>query len=314
MARFLIRRGAQSLITLVVASIAIFGVIRLAPGDPVRAYAGFDATPAAIQTIRHQFGFDRPTVVQYLDWIGGLFRGNLGISITTHTSVWSVIRPAVTPTLMMMAGSIVVLLIVGFGIGVAAAATSSRKIDAILSGLAGLLTGAPVFWTGMLAILLFAVSVHLLPVGGYVSPATNLGDCIKSMLLPCSILGLALGGLLARFVRTAFLDALQADYVRLARAKGASNARVMTRHVTRNALIPVVTVFGVIVATLLGGSVVVETVFAWPGMGRVMMGSVSAEDYPVVQAVLLMYVTSFIVLNFLTDISYSVIDARIKQS
>lgn len=314
MARFLLRRGMQSLLTLVVASIVVFGLLRLIPGDPAVVLSGGDATPANIAATRAQFGLDQPLPVQYWLWISGIFRGDLGKSFSAQAPVTSLIAPAIPATIWLVAGGVVLAVVIALALGGGAAITRSRTLDAFLTALASVLYGAPVFWLALLFILFFGVQMKWLPVGGFVNPADNPGLGFSSLIMPWVVLGLAMGGSLSRFVRTAFLEALESDHVRLARAKGAAVARVIRKHVFRNAMVPVVTVFGVAFATLLGGAVILEAVFTWPGMGSLMVNSVNNRDYPTVQSLLLIYVTTFVVINFLTDVSYSLIDPRIRLS
>jgi peptide/nickel transport system permease protein len=169
-----------------------------------------------------------------------------------------------------------------------------------------------VFWTGLLAILLFAVALKWVPVGGFVNPLQDPATGFRSLLLPWPVLGIAMGASLSRFVRGSFIEVLESDYIRLAQAKGASPFRVLRKHVFRNAPVPVVTVLGVQIATLLGGAVIIETVFSWPGLGSLMMNAVNGRDYPTIQIVLLLYVITFIVINFLTDVGYTIIDPRMR--
>jgi peptide/nickel transport system permease protein len=320
MSRFLARRAAQALITIIASTVVIFGLLRLIPGDPATLLAGQDASPQVVTAIRQQLGLDRPIVVQYWSWLTGVLHGNLGVSFaggssgTAQGSVASVIAPAILPTAFMILGGVVLAVIVGLGLGIGAAVSRRPGVDAGVTALASVLYGAPVFWIGLLAILLFSVKLGWVPAGGFVNPFDDLGPGLRSLALPWAVLGLAMGASLSRFVRAASIEALASDHVRLATAKGASTMRIISRHVFRNAMIPVVTVFGVTFAALLGGTVVLESLFAWPGMGSLLVNSVSSRDYPTVQALLLLYVLTFVVINFLTDVSYSLIDPRIRLS
>lgn len=314
MAKFLLRRGLQSLLTLALATVAIFALLRLIPGDPAIILSGGDATPAGIEATRIRFGLDQPIPVQYWLWVAGIFRGDLGMSFSAQAPVSSLIAPTIPATMWLVIGGVILAAIVAFMLGAGAAVTRHRGLDALLTALASLLYGAPVFWLALLFILFFGVQLKWLPVGGFANPTENFGLGLSSLIMPWLVLGLAMGGSLSRFVRAAFLEALESDHVRLARAKGAPVARVVRKHVFRNAMVPIVTVFGVAFATLLGGAVVIEAVFTWPGLGSLMVNSVNNRDYPTVQAVLLIYVTTFVVINFLTDVSYSLIDPRIRLS
>nr|WP_314257356.1 ABC transporter permease [uncultured Devosia sp.] len=312
MTAFLLRRAAQGIITLVAASFIIFMAIRLIPGDPALMYAGSDATPETLAAIRERFGLNEPIWTQYLIWAGNALRGDFGTSYVARVPVLNLIGLRVMPTLLLLLGSLLVMSVLGFAIGAWAAVTRNRTLDAVLTGFAALLSGAPVFWIGLMAILLFAIQLRWLPVGGYVNPFTDPLGSLRSMIMPCVVLGIAMAGSQARFIRTAYKEVLNSDYIRLAEAKGASRSRVVWRHATRNAMVPIVTIYGLAIANLLGGAVVIETVFTWPGLGLLMINSVGVNDFPTVQVILLLYVFIFVVVNFLTDISYSIIDPRIR--
>jgi peptide/nickel transport system permease protein len=312
MGAFLLKRAVQGIVTIFAASIVIFIVIRLIPGDPAVMYAGSDATPETIAAIREEFGLTQPIHIQYLIWLREIAHGNFGTSFVAHVPVVNLIGQRVMPTLILLVGSVIVMSVLGFALGAAAAVTRKRMLDTVLTGISSFLSGAPVFWIGLLAILLFAVYLRWLPVGGYVNPFTNPVNGLKAMAMPCIVLGIAMAGTQARFIRAAYKEVLESDYIRLAEAKGASRRRIVWKHATRNAMVPIVTVFGVAIANLLGGAVVIETVFTWPGLGLLMINSVNVNDYPTVQVILLLYVAIFVVVNFLTDVSYSLIDPRIR--
>lgn len=312
MGSFLAQRALQGIFTLLVASVIIFAVIRLVPGDPAVLSAGPEASPETIEAVREQLGLNKPMVEQYFIWAGAALSGDFGKSYSASVPVTDLIALRIEPTLVLLVGAVAVMSVFGFAIGTAAAVTRSRTLDAALTGLASFLSGAPVFWIGLLSILLFAVYLGWLPVGGYVSIFKDPAAGLKTLLMPSFVLGIAMAGTQARFIRAAYKAVLNADYIRLAVAKGASRNRVIWRHATRNSMIPIVTVFGVAIANLLGGAVVIESVFTWPGIGLLLINAVNANDYPTVQAILLLFVLIFVVMNFLTDVSYSLIDPRIR--
>jgi peptide/nickel transport system permease protein len=312
MALVIWKRALQGLAAIVVASMILFGLVRLIPGDPSVIFAGSDASTETLAAVRSAYGLDKSIPEQYVAWATQIASGNLGRSFATRAPVVDYIRPTIVPTLFLLVGGVSVALVVAFTLGVTAAAAKRREIDAIVTGFAALLYGAPVFWTGLLAILLFAVALKWVPVGGFVNPLQDPAAGFKSLLLPWLVLGIAMGASLSRFVRGSFIEVLESDYIRLAQAKGASPFRVLRKHVFRNALVPIVTVLGVQIATLLGGAVIIETVFSWPGLGSLMMNAVNGRDYPTIQIVLLVYVVTFIVINFLTDVSNTMIDPRIR--
>lgn len=314
MLKVILSRTLQSLVALVLSSIAIFALLRLIPGDPATVIAGPEATPEVIEQIREERGFNEPLVLQYFLWLGRTLSGDLGDSFTARQPVGDLIAPTLLPSFLLLIGGVVLAIIVAFAIGAAASVSQNRSVDALLMSVAAFLYGAPVFWIGLLMILLFSVNLGWLPTGGYVDPSVDLGEALRSLALPWIVLGLAMGAGLSRFVRSSFLDVFQSDYIRVARSKGASPARIVVGHATRNALVPVITVFGIAFAGLLGGAVVIEQVFTWPGLGTLMLNSVNARDYPTVQAIMLIYVAVFIIVNFLTDLSYSLIDPRIRVS
>ncbi|MGO2750621.1 MAG: ABC transporter permease [Pseudoclavibacter sp.] len=314
MLKVLLSRAGQSLLALALSSIAIFALLRLIPGDPASVIAGAEASPEVIEQIREERGFNEPVVVQYFLWLGRVLQGDFGDSYTARQPVADLIMPTLMPSLLLLLGGVVIAIVVAFGIGVGASVTQNRSVDAVLMSVAAFLYGAPVFWIGLLLILVFSVTLGWLPAGGYVDPAVSLQESVRSLLLPWIVLGLAMGAGLSRFVRSAFLDVFESDYIRVARSKGASPWRILYVHATRNALVPVVTVFGIAFAGLLGGAVVIEQVFTWPGLGTLMLNSVNGRDYPTVQAIMLIYVFVFIAVNFLTDLSYSLIDPRIRVS
>ena len=313
MALLIGKRALQGLAAVVVASMILFGLLRLIPGDPAVIFAGSDANPVTLAAIRADYGLDRSIPEQYALWVRQIASGNLGRSFATRAPVVDYIKPTVVPTLFLLVGGVSVALVVAFALGVPAAVAKRREVDAMVTGFASLLYGAPVFWTGLLAILFFAVALKWVPVGGFVNPLQDPGNGLRSLILPWLVLGIAMGASLSRFVRGSFIEVLESDYIRLAQAKGASPLRVLRKHVFRNALVPVITVLGVQIATLLGGAVIIETVFSWPGLGSLMMNAVNGRDYPTIQIVLMMYVLTFIVINFLTDVSYTLIDPRIRS-
>ncbi|QSE89804.1 ABC transporter permease [Rhodococcus pseudokoreensis] len=306
------KRAGQGLLTIFAATILIFAILRLIPGDPAVSVAGPDASPATIAAVREQYGLDRPLVVQYGIWLQNLLSGDLGKSFTAQTSVFSLIEPTIVPTLWLVLGGAVLSVAIGFGLGIAAAVPRRRGIDAGVTGFASLLYGMPGFWVGLLLILVFGVSLKWLAVGGFIDPIHDPIGGVQSLILPWIVLAIGVGGSLSKFVRASYLEILEGDHIRLARSKGAGALRIVRDHVFRNALVPIVTVLGVSFAGLLGSAVVVESVFSWPGLGSLMVRSVTANDYPTVQAVLLIYVVVFVVVNFLVDLSYTLIDPRIR--
>lgn len=313
MKRFVLNRLLQAVIVIVFSSMVIFVLVRAIPGNPAIIMAGPNATPAQLAATKQLLGLNLPLPLQYLTWLKLFLTGNLGISTTTRGPVSSLIGAALLPTALLVAGSFIIALISGLGLGLIASITRHKFVDVGLNGLMSVMYGAPSFWIGLLAILFFALKLHWLPVGGFVNPFTSPIAGLKSLMLPCTVLGLSIGGVQGRFVRSALKDSLNHNYVRVARAKGVSRIRVVTVHALRNALIPIVTMYGINFAALLGGSIVIETVFSWPGMGQLVVNAVSNRDYPTMQAVIMSFIAIFAIVNLLIDISYGFIDPRVRR-
>lgn len=309
----MLSRIVQSVIVLLISSVAIFILIRSIPGNPAVIMAGANATPQQLQATKKLLGLNESVPQQYFKWIKNVFTGNFGISITTRTPVISEISHAIIPTLWLVAGSFIIAVAMGMIFGVAAAAVRSKRIEAILGGFMSFLYGAPSFWVGLLAILLFALKFHVLPASGFVNPIDSPISGIKSILLPCLVLGLSVAGIQGRIVKASLKDVLQMEYVLVARAKGASRRRSIWIHALRNALIPIATMYGINFASLLGGSVIIESVFSWSGMGELVVQAVNNRDYPTLQAILVMFILLFIIVNLLIDLSYSIIDPRVGR-
>jgi ABC-type dipeptide/oligopeptide/nickel transport system permease component len=271
------------------------------------------ATPEQLTATMKALGLDQPIHIQYVDWIVRLARGDMGISLTTKQPVAVLIGEALRPTLWLLAGAMTVALVVGFGLGTWAAATRSRWIEMALGALMSVLYGAPAVWVGLVAILVFAVRMHWLPPAGFEDPLTHPLEGVKALLLPSLVLGLSIGGIEARFVRSALGEAMAQDFARVVRAKGSSRIRVLLVHAARNGLIPVITTYALNFAYLLGGSVVIEVVFTWPGIGNLLENSITSTDYPTVQALLMIFVTTFAIVNLATDITYGLVDPRIQR-
>jgi glutathione transport system permease protein len=279
--------------------------VHLLPGDPARIMAGPDADEATINRVRTELGLDKSLPEQYLNYMGRLFRGDLGKSLRSKLPVAQEIALRFPPTLYLALASMVWSILFGVLFGAYAAMHRGKWQDytAMLVAVSGI--SMPQFWLGLLLMQLFAVHLGWLPVTGFTGK-------FKELILPSLTLGATVAAIIARFTLSSFLDVLQEEYINTARAKGLSERVVMWKHAFRNALIPVVTMVGLQFGFLLGGSVVVETVFAWPGLGRFMIESVSVRDYPVLQALLLLYSFQFVVINLLIDMLYAVINPEIR--
>lgn len=292
------------IITLLLVTLMVFVIMNLTPGDPVAFMLGPGASHAQEVQLRHLLGLDRPIWQRYLDWLWGAVRGNFGVSLRSGAPAMSTLLRRVPATAELMAGAMAVALFIGIPIGVLSAVKRDSLVDGISRVVALLGISMPSFWLALIGILVFAYYYPILPPSG-------IGG-IKHLVLPAVTLGSALAGIIMRLTRSSVLEVMQEEYVWTARAKGLREFAVLYRHTLRNAVLPVVTVVGLQVGFLLGGTVVIETVFAWPGLGFFTYQAMLQRDYPVIMASLLLYTTSFLIVNLLTDISYAIIDPRIK--
>ncbi|TWD83983.1 peptide/nickel transport system permease protein [Kribbella amoyensis] len=312
MRRYLLGRLWQSLVTLLLATIVVFLGVRALPGDPALALAGEDRDPESLRAIREQYGLDDSLLVQFWQFVSHAVRGDLGDSIRTGESVVGMLKSALPVTLELSALAILIASLIGVGAGVVAAVRRGRPAEWAANGLALLGLSVPNFWLGLMAILYLSVATGLFPASGFVpffeDPVRNL----HHLVLPAVILGTGLAAVIMRQTRSSMLDALSADYIRTAEAKGLPPRAVIGRHALRNSLIVVVTIVGLQLGALISGAVVTERIFALPGFGKLTVDAVFQRDYPVIQAVVLVTATAYIVINLLVDLLYSVIDPRIR--
>ena len=273
---------------------------------------GENASPEVQATVRQQLGLDQPLPVQYLIWVNHVVRGDFGNSYFSKLPVADLIQSAAPATAQLALASLVLALIVALPMGILSALHQGSRFNLAVTAYTGLALGVPNFWLGILLILLFTLALGWLPPGGRVDPLQNATLGLKTLILPALTLSFHMSAVFARFITTAMLDVLHEDYVRTARAKGLAERAVVVGHALRAALIPVVTVVGLQFGRLLGGTVVVESIFAWPGLGRTMIDAVGQRDYPLVQAILLLMVVVFVVINLLMDLLYGVLDPRIR--
>jgi peptide/nickel transport system permease protein len=302
----------QAVPVLILASLVIFGFIRLIPGDPALALAGQNATTEQIEALRRRFGLDLPLVAQYLTWISHAARGDLGVSYISDRPVADLIRQRIPATVQLALGSMLVMLLIGGPVGVLAAIRPRNPVMRFVGIIIAIALATPTFWLGLLFILYFSVSRHWLPASGYVSFVESPVDAVTHLLLPALTLGTYGTAVLIRFLSTSITDALQADYVRVAYAKGLRERSVVIRHALQVALPPVVTIMAIQFGQLLGGAVVTESVFGWPGLGRLILDAIGNRDYLVVQSTMLLFVTIFIALNVIADVVYALLDPRIR--
>jgi len=312
MAAYLISRLMQAASVMVVASVLLFLVLRVLPGDPAALVAGQNATPADVTAIRKQLGLNGSLKDQYLHWIGGLSHGDFGRSLRGNRPVSDRLKQAVPPTIELAVASLLVALLIGVPFGVAAGARPGSSWDYGLAMFTAIGLGIPGFYLGILALLLFAIQLSWLPASGRVSFFTDPAAAVQHLLLPAVTLGVSSAAVFARFVRSAVGSALRDDYVRTARAKGLAERRIVLAHVLPNSFIPLITVVSLQAGRLLSGAVITEQVFAWPGLGRLVVQAVLQRDYLVVQGVLVILVGIFVGVNFFADLMYGIVDPRVR--
>jgi peptide/nickel transport system permease protein len=310
--RFVVARTLKIIPTLLVISFIIFSVTRLIPGDPVAIMFGQEPDPQTESAMRHRLGLDRPVLTQYAVWIRQIFRMDWGKSIRLETPVLPMVIERYPRTLSLAAASLVIATILTLVAGSLSARRPNTWIDTgiTIGSLLGIST--PSMWFGLLLMILFSVKLGVLPTSGWISPTENFVEYLRHLVMPGLTLGLAVGAVMTRMLRSSLLEVLSQDYVALARAKGASEARVVYMHALKNALIPVVTLAAIQIGYTLGGTVIIERVFTYPGIGHLALDSLFSKDYPVIQAVLLSYAFTFILCNFAADILYGFLDPRVR--
>lgn len=304
MLKYFLKRLMGIIPILFLVSIFIFLFVHLIPGDPARIVAGQDATLEDVEMVREELGLDKPMHIQYLSFVSGIFQGDLGTSLKTNRPVFDEIAMRFMPTFWLTVWSMFWAVLAGLLIGVISATNRNKWQDYI--GMFGAISGIsmPSFWLGLLLIQLFAVQLGWLPTGGL--------ESWKSYILPSITLGAGVAAVVARFSRSSLMDILKDDYIRTGRAKGLSESKVVWGHGLKNAMIPVVTMTGLQFGFLLGGSVVIETVFSWPGLGRLLIDSVAYRDYPVIQAEMLIFALEFVLINLIVDLIYGFLNPQIR--
>ena len=309
---FLVQRAAISVVTLFVISLIVFTGVRMIPGDPARVMAGTEADAAGLEEIREKYGLGDPIPFQYLRWVSLALRGDLGESIRTRESVVKTVATKLPITIELAFLSLLVAVGIAIPAGVLAAVRRNTLWDVLTSGAALGGVSIPNFWLGIMLILFFSVRLGWLPASGFVpiweSPLGNL----QRMLMPAFVLGTALAAVLMRQTRNSMIEVLSADYIRTAYSKGLAGRIVVFRHAIRNSLIPVVTILGLQMGALMSGAVVTEQIFVVPGFGRLIVEAVFTRDYPLVQGVVLITAASYVLINLMVDVSYSLFDPRIR--
>jgi peptide/nickel transport system permease protein len=310
---YVLRRLLLAVPVLFGVSLLVFAVMHLAPGDPAAIMLGAQATREDVERLHRDLGLDRPLAVQYARWLGRVLQGDLGRSIPLGREVLPEVLTRFKATLILTGGALLVALVIGVPAGIVSATRQYSWLDRLSMGIAVTGVSLPVFWTGIMLIIVFSLTLRWLPSSGMFSPyGGDLTDLLWHLVLPAVTLGTASAAALARMTRSSVLEIVRQDFVRSARAKGLAERAVVGRHVLKNAVNPVVTVLGIQIGTLLGGAILTETVFSWPGLGSMMVRAIQARDYPLVQGGVLLIATTFVGVNLLVDLLYAVFDPRIR--
>lgn len=312
MLNYVSKRILIGILTLLAASIVVFIVLEVVPGDPARLMLGMNATEEAVRALQQQMGLDQPLLVRYVSWIGGLLVGDFGKSYTYSVPVLTLITERIAVSLPLALISLFLSTIIAIPVGLFSASRRGTMADSGTMAVAQVGVAIPNFWFALLLVYVFAVSLRLVPAGGF--PGWNAGVWagFKSLILPSIALGLPQAAILARVTRSALLDVLGEDYIRTARAKGLTRRKVLYRHALRNALIPVLTILGLQFAFLLAGTIIIENVFYLPGLGRLVFQAITQRDLIVVQGVVMLLVATVILVNLLVDLSYALVDPRLR--
>jgi peptide/nickel transport system permease protein len=314
MVRVVLRRIGVFATTVVVASIVTFLLLSILPGNAARIALGVQATEADVAAQATAMGLDRPAVVRYLDWFGHVLVGDFGTSTVSRQAIGPNIADALAITVILVLTSVALALLFAIPFGILTAVRQRKPDGAILSGISQIGVAVPGFLAGMLLVTVFAVALRWLPAGGWVDPSDDFGGFLEHLILPAIALGSVQGAVLSRYVRSAVLDVMRDDFMRTARAKGLGTGRALFRHGLRNAAVPVMTVLGLQIATLLIGAVVIERVFSIPGLGSLLLDKVALRDLPAVQGIVLVLVVFVLLLNFLVDLAFTLIDPRLRSA
>ncbi len=312
MNRYLVRRLLLTLPVLFFVSLIVFSLIALIPGDPARIMLGEEVSKTALEALRKDLGLDRPLVIRYFIWLTHLLHGDLGRSVRDGRPVLDTLLLKLPVTLELAVVSLAVAWAIAIPAGVVAAYKQRTAVDYAATAVALAGVSIPNFWLGIMLIYLLAVNRHLLPPSGYVEPWIDLSRNVRLMVMPAIVLGTALAALVMRLLRSSMLEVLGSDFIRTARAKGLTDAVVVTRHALKNAMIPVITIMGLQLSGLLGGAVITETIFSVPGLGRLTVDSILTRDFPMVQGVVLFAALAVVATNLTVDLTYAVLDPRIR--
>lgn len=311
MTRYVLSRVGQAAIVLLGVSVIVFGLMQFVPGDPVRVALGTRFDQETYDALRERAGLDRPLLVQYFSYLGNALTGDLGVSFRSGQPVTTALLDRLPATLSLAGMSLLIALLIAIPLGLVSATRSGKLSDYVATVFSQIGVSIPDFWMAILLILLFTGVLGWLPPSGYVPFTEEPLGWLEHVVMPSVTVGVVSGSILTRFVRSSVLESMGRDYVRTATSKGLPGGVVLRRHVVRGALVPVVTITGVQLATLLGGVVVVEVIFAWPGLGRLTYDAVLARDYPVMQGAVLVFAAIFLLVNLVVDLLYAALDPRI---
>ncbi len=314
MLSFIIRRLILGIPVLILISAIVFIVTYLIPGDPAAVVLGQGATPEALEAVRQRLGLDQPVFLRYLYWLRDLLQGNLGISILSRQPVWTLISRSLPITLYLTSLAMLIAVLIAIPLGTISALRRNTWVDVACTSWAFVGVSLPGFWLAMMLLYIFGVRLQWVPLQGYISPREDPVASLKTMILPALTLGVFLSGPLTRYLRSSVLQTLSQEYVLVARAKGLSGPSILGNHILRNSLIPFITVLGIQFGYLLGGAVVVENIFALPGIGDLAVSAIGNRDFPVIQGVTLVVAVAFVVINIVVDIICALLDPRIRAS
>lgn len=316
MRAFIIRRLIETIFTIFIVSIMAFALVHLIPGDPIVSLVGMESLTAKgeIERLRHELGFDQPLIVQYVQWLGKVIQGDLGTSLRYRVRVSQLIIDRIPVSLLLVGLSFLISIIIGIPAGILTAIRRGKLLDSVITTFSNLGIAIPIFWFGIMLIYLFGLKLRWLPVSGYTSPLENLWLSVRQMIMPLACLSLFQIAILVRQTRSSMLEVIHQDYIRTAWSKGLSENSVIVRHALKNGLIPVVTIGGVMVAQLIGGAVLAETIFNIPGLGRLIVTGVLQNDFVIVQGCTLVFSLLVAFINLVVDISYAWFDPRIRLS
>ncbi|MCY4354071.1 MAG: ABC transporter permease [Truepera sp.] len=314
MFRYVLRRFVSALVSIGLASALVFAAVLAIPGDPAEIILGLNASPQALEALREKLGLNVPALQRYLSWLAGVARGDFGESLNYQKPVGGLIADRLLVSVPLALGGALIATLLAIPLGILAARRRGTAIDPLVTTLAQVGAAIPSFWLGLMLILLFAVNLRWLPAGGYIPWERAPLETLRSLVLPIFALGLGQAAVMTRMTRAAVLDVLSQDFVRTAQAKGLAEAQVVRVHVLRNALITIVTILGLSLSNIFIGSIIIEQVFALPGLGRLALTAIGTRDYPLLQGEILVYAGTIVLLSFLVDISYGFLDPRIRYT